>query len=62
MVKERLISKEEALMRLEPEQLNQLLHPNFDPQAEKGATVLARGLPASPRRCNRTGGVERGRC
>jgi len=48
MVKERLISKEEALMRLEPEQLNQLLHPNFDPQAEKGATVLARGLPASP--------------
>ena len=48
MVKERLISKEEALMRLEPEQLNQLLHPNFDPQAEKGATVLAKGLPASP--------------
>jgi pyruvate,orthophosphate dikinase len=48
MVKERLISKEEALLRLEPEQLNQLLHPNFDPQAEKSATVLARGLPASP--------------
>jgi pyruvate, orthophosphate dikinase len=48
MVKERLISKEEALLRLEPEQLNQLLHPNFDPQAEKGATVLAKGLPASP--------------
>ncbi|MCX5904778.1 MAG: pyruvate, phosphate dikinase, partial [Proteobacteria bacterium] len=48
MVKERLISKQEALMRLEPEQLNQLLHPNFDPQAEKGATVLAKGLPASP--------------
>jgi pyruvate,orthophosphate dikinase len=48
MVKEKLISKEEALMRIEPEQLNQLLHPNFDPQAEKAATVLARGLPASP--------------
>ena len=48
MVKERLISKEEALLRLEPEQLNQLLHPNFDPQAEKNATVLAKGLPASP--------------
>jgi pyruvate,orthophosphate dikinase len=48
MVKEKLISKEEALMRIEPEQLNQLLHPNFDPQAEKNATVLARGLPASP--------------
>jgi len=48
MVKERLISKEEALLRLEPEQLNQLLHPNFDPQAEKSATVLAKGLPASP--------------
>ena len=62
MVKERLISKEEALMRLEPEQLNQLLHPNFDPQAEKGATVLAQGLARLPRRCNRTGGVQRGRC
>ncbi len=48
MVKERLISKQEALLRLEPEQLNQLLHPNFDPQAEKGAAVLAKGLPASP--------------
>jgi pyruvate,orthophosphate dikinase len=48
MVKEKLISKEEALMRIEPEQLNQLLHPAFDPQAEKTAPLLAKGLPASP--------------
>ncbi len=48
MVKEKRISREEALMRIEPEQLNQLLHPNFDPQAEKSAATLARGLPASP--------------
>jgi len=48
MVKEKLISKREALMRIEPEQLNQLLHPAFDPQAEKSAPLLAKGLPASP--------------
>ncbi len=48
MVKEKLISKQEALMRIDPEQLNQLLHPAFDPQAEKNAPLLARGLPASP--------------
>lgn len=48
MVKEKLISKREALMRIDPEQLNQLLHPAFDPQAEKNAPLLARGLPASP--------------
>jgi pyruvate,orthophosphate dikinase len=48
MVKEKRISREEALMRIEPEQLNQLLHPTFDPQAEKIAPLLAKGLPASP--------------
>jgi len=48
MVKEKRISREEALMRIEPEQLNQLLHPTFDPQAEKIAILLAKGLPASP--------------
>jgi len=46
MVKEGLISQEEALMRIEPEQLNQLLHRRIDPHAE--VEVLARGLPASP--------------
>jgi pyruvate,orthophosphate dikinase len=48
MVKEKRISREEALMRIEPEQLNQLLHPTFDPQAEKTAILLTKGLPASP--------------
>lgn len=46
MVEEGLISKEEALMRLEPLQINQLLHPNIDPKAE--LEVIATGLPASP--------------
>ena len=42
MVKEKLISKEEALMRIKPEQLDQLLHPMFDPKAEKTANSLPR--------------------
>ncbi len=46
MVEERLIDKKEALMRVEPGQLKQLLHRGIDPEAE--LEVLARGLPASP--------------
>jgi pyruvate,orthophosphate dikinase len=46
MVGEKLISKKEALNRLEPAQLDQLLHPMLDPKAEK--TLIARGLAASP--------------
>ncbi|HLF35300.1 MAG TPA: pyruvate, phosphate dikinase [Cyclobacteriaceae bacterium] len=46
MVKEKLISKEEAVMRVQPSQLDQLLHPTFDPKAK--IKVLAKGLPASP--------------
>ncbi len=46
MVKEKLISKETAVMRVEPNQLDQLLHPTFDPKAKKA--VVAKGLPASP--------------
>ncbi len=46
MVAEGLISKKEAIMRVAPEQLDQLLHPSLDPNAEK--TVVAKGLPASP--------------
>ena len=46
MVKEGLISKTEALQRIEPDQLEQLLHWRIDPDAEK--IVIARGLPASP--------------
>ena len=46
MVKEKLISKDEALMRVEPEQLDQLLHPVIDPKSQ--LKVIAKGLPASP--------------
>jgi len=46
MVKEKLITPEEALMRVEPTQLDQLLHPILDPKAT--AKPLAQGLPASP--------------
>ncbi|GAB4238952.1 MAG: pyruvate, phosphate dikinase [Deltaproteobacteria bacterium] len=46
MVKEKLISKEEALLRLEPQQIDQLLHPVIDPKAK--LEVIAKGLPASP--------------
>jgi len=46
MQKEGLIGKEEALLRIPADQLDQLLHPTFDPAAKK--QVIARGLPASP--------------
>lgn len=46
MVKEKLITKEEAVFRVEPGQIDQLLHPVIDPKANY--EVVARGLPASP--------------
>jgi len=46
MVQEGLISKKEAVKRVTPEQLERLLHPHFDPKAERN--VIAKGLPASP--------------
>ena len=46
MVKEGLISKEDAILRIDPSSLDQLLHPTFDPKAKR--TVLTKGLPASP--------------
>jgi pyruvate,orthophosphate dikinase len=46
MVKEKLITKEEAVLRVSPEQIDQLLHPQIDPKAKK--KVLSKGLPASP--------------
>jgi pyruvate,orthophosphate dikinase len=46
MVKEDLISKEEALLRVNPEQLNQVLHKRLDTKIQ--FDVLAKGLPASP--------------
>ncbi len=52
MVKEGLITKEEAIMRVEPAQINQLLLPRFDPKAKEAAAtegrLLAKGLNASP--------------
>jgi pyruvate,orthophosphate dikinase len=46
MVGEGLIDEAEAISRIEPEALDQLLHPTLDPNADK--QVIARGLPASP--------------
>lgn len=46
MVDEGLITKEEAVLRIEPEQLDQLLHPHIDPKFK--INPVARGLPASP--------------
>lgn len=48
MAKSRLITKETALMRVKPEQIDELLHPSLDPVAEKSVVALAKGLPAGP--------------
>ncbi len=48
MLHEKLITKDEALMRVEPDKLDELLHPVFDNDAVKAAQVMAKGLPASP--------------
>lgn len=46
LVGEGLITEKEAILRIQPEDLNQLLHPRLDPKAKK--TIIATGLPASP--------------
>ncbi|MDF1610767.1 pyruvate, phosphate dikinase [Stygiobacter electus] len=48
MYKEKLITKEEAVMRVQPSQLDELLHPIIDPKAELTANVMVKGLPAGP--------------
>lgn len=48
LVAEGLITKEEALMRINPDQLDQLLHPSFDDKSLKEANLITKGLPASP--------------
>ena len=48
LVEEGMIDEKEAVLRVEPNQLDQLLHPNFDASALKAAKVVAKGLAASP--------------
>jgi len=48
MVGEGMIDRKTAVGRVEPEQIDQLLHPTFDPKEEGAAQALTKGLPASP--------------
>ncbi|MGE4284785.1 MAG: pyruvate, phosphate dikinase, partial [Clostridia bacterium] len=48
LVSEGMITKEEAILKVDPKQLDALLHPTFEPKALKAAKVIAKGLPASP--------------
>ncbi len=48
LVDEGMITPDEALLKVEPKQLDSLLHPQFDAAALKAATPVAQGLPASP--------------
>ncbi len=48
LVNEGLITKEQALLQIDPKQLDTLLHPTFKSSALKAATPIAKGLPASP--------------
>ncbi|MHC1683470.1 MAG: pyruvate, phosphate dikinase [Clostridiaceae bacterium] len=48
LVEEGLLSKEEAVLKVDPKQLDSLLHPTFDVEEMKKSRVIAKGLPASP--------------
>ena len=48
LVEEGMLSKEEAILKVDPKQLDALLHPQFQPKALKAAKPIAKGLPASP--------------
>jgi pyruvate,orthophosphate dikinase len=48
MTKEKLITLKQAVLRVTPAQLDELLHPIIDPKIERGQSVLAKGLPAGP--------------
>ncbi|OZV68086.1 pyruvate, phosphate dikinase [Winogradskyella aurantia] len=48
LLKEGMINEKEALLLIEPNKLDELLHPVFEPKALKSATIIAQGLPASP--------------
>ncbi|PID71287.1 MAG: pyruvate, phosphate dikinase [Flavobacteriales bacterium] len=48
LLKSGIVDEKETLLRIEPNKLDELLHPVFDPQAIKRAKIIAQGLPASP--------------
>jgi pyruvate,orthophosphate dikinase len=48
LVSEGMITKEEAILKVDPKQLDSLLHPNFEAKTLKAAKPIAKGLPASP--------------
>lgn len=48
LVSEGMLTKEEAILKVDPKQLDSLLHPNFEAKALKEASPIAKGLPASP--------------
>ncbi|VVB79356.1 Phosphoenolpyruvate synthase [uncultured archaeon] len=48
LVKEKLLTEEEAIMKVDPQQLNQLLHKRLDPIAKQKTKAVGKGLPASP--------------
>ena len=48
LVSEGMLSKEEAILKVEPKQLDSLLHPTFEASALKNTKEIAKGLPASP--------------
>ena len=48
LVNEGMLTKEEAILKVEPKQLDSVLHPNFDTKSLKAAKPIAKGLPASP--------------
>ncbi|MCM8710420.1 pyruvate, phosphate dikinase [Clostridium sp. SYSU_GA19001] len=48
LVEEGMVTKEEAILKVDPKQLDSLLHPAFDAAELKAAKVIAKGLPASP--------------
>jgi pyruvate,orthophosphate dikinase len=48
MARQKLITRETAVLRVRPDQIDELLHPSVDPVAEKKAVELAKGLPAGP--------------
>jgi len=48
MLKEGLIDEKTAVLRVSPDQLDEMLHPLVDPEAEKSAKIIAEGLPAGP--------------